>query len=61
MSDVSHQPPTEEELLGPDELRAHFSEYFSRAVGTDDLEEGNRRLAVLQSWRTETEPGGVDR
>lgn len=38
-------------FMGPDELREHLREKMSEYVGTDDLEEANRRLGVLQSWR----------
>ena len=38
-------------FMGADELRAYFRDWFAENVGTDDLEEGNRRLAVLHEWR----------
>ena len=44
-------PPTEDELMGPEELREHFRDYYSTEFGTSDIEEGLRRLTMLEDWR----------
>lgn len=41
----------ERKLMGADELREHLQEKSKEHVGTTDLEEGNRRYAVLHEWR----------
>jgi len=40
-------------FMGAVKLREHLRDYMRENVGTSDLAEGNRRLAVIQSWRAE--------
>jgi len=37
--------------MGADALRERLQENAERHVGTDDLEEANRRYEVLHGWR----------
>jgi len=46
-----YQPPAESELMGAAELRQHLREVARESVGTDELEEANRRWDVLLDWR----------
>lgn len=45
------------DLMDANELRTHLSDKMEEFTGVSDLEESNRRLAVLQEWKNETMSG----
>lgn len=51
--DTEYERPSEDKLMGPEELREYLGEKMSKHFGTDDLTEANRRARVLHQWRDE--------
>lgn len=44
---------SENPFMGAEKLRCYLRDRTAELVGTSDLEEGNRRLEVVESWRRE--------